>query len=109
MALIPRSWAYIQSSQGGEPGVHDPPDLTQAPSAKVSGEDADFTHTQLLPGAGERKRSHREEPRQRGAAGGLCSNTSHAFAPCGGKRTQGPGSGPPAQSQERLRLTGGAS
>ena len=51
--------------------VPDPPDLTRAYSAIASGEDAAFTHTQLLPGAKDhagRKRGSRSPPRVRAPA-----------------------------------------
>lgn len=64
-------------------------DLTQASSAKASGEDAVLTHTQLLPSAVERKRSRREAPRRRRACRGshLPPPWLSAFELCGGKRT----------------------
>lgn len=62
---------YTELAGRGARKVRDPPDLTQAYSAIASGEDAAFTHTQLLPGAKEhagRKRGSRSRPRVRAPA-----------------------------------------
>lgn len=69
---------YIELQGRGNGKVPDPPDLTQASSAKTSGEDAVFTHTQLLHGAVERKRSCSEELRQQEPAEGLRPSTGRA-------------------------------
>lgn len=84
---------YTELEGRGAGKVHDPPDLTQASSAKASGEDAVFTHTQLLPGAAERKKSSREEPRRRGDWPRVCAPAlvaplaAGALSLCEGKGT----------------------
>lgn len=64
---------YTELAGRGAGKVHDPPDLTQASSAKASREDAVLTHTQLLPGVVERKRSEGRNPGSEEPAGGRAS------------------------------------
>ena len=89
--------------------VPDPPDLTRAYSAIASGEDAAFTHTQLLPGAKDREAAGA----RRGSAplpwSRLLSPGRSAFAPGGGKGAIGPGLGPRRAERKRLEPAGGAS